>query len=57
MPPYWDGRTRNSAARFRPQRRRPWSTFRLSGVSRWPLPQIPGMVMGLQIRSTDKHTT
>jgi hypothetical protein len=43
-------RTRNSAARNRPQRRQrqrrfAWSTLRLSGVRKWPLPQIPGMAM------------
>ena len=55
-------RARNAAARARPQRRqrqRPfaWSTFRLSGVSKWPLSQIPGMTMGSRIRSREKHTT
>jgi hypothetical protein len=43
-------RARNSAARNRPQRRQrqrrfAWSTLRLSGVRKWPLPQIPGMAM------------
>ena len=55
-------RARNSAARVRPQRRQrqrrfAWPTFRLSGVSKWPLPQIPGMVMGSGTRSREKHTT
>ena len=55
-------RTRDSAARARPQRRQrqrrfAWSTFRLSGVSKWPLPQIPGMAMGSRTRSGEKHTT
>ena len=55
-------RDRNSAARARPQRRQrqrrfSWSTFRLSGVSKWPLPQISGMAMGSRIRSRERHTT
>ena len=55
-------RARNSAARTRPQRRQrqrrfAWSTFRLSGVSKWPLPQILGMAMGSRMRSREKHTT
>ena len=55
-------RARNSAARARPQRRQrqrrfAWSTFRLSGVSKWPLPQIPGIAMGSLIRSREKHST
>jgi hypothetical protein len=29
----------------------------LSGVSKWPLPQIPGMAMGSRSRSGEKHTT
>src|SRR6185437_12438916 len=31
--------------------------FRLSSVSKWPLPQISGMAMGSRIRSREKHTT
>jgi hypothetical protein len=55
-------RARNSAARTRPQRRQRQrriarSTFRLSGVSRWPLPQISGIDMGSRIGSREKHTT
>lgn len=55
-------RARNSAARARPQRRQrqrrlALSTFRLSGVSEWPLPQISGMRMGSRIGSREKHTT
>jgi hypothetical protein len=34
-----------------------WSTFRLSGVSKWPLPQISGIAMGSRLRPTEKHTT
>jgi hypothetical protein len=55
-------RARNSAARARPQRRQrqrrfAWSTFRLSGVSGWPLPQTPGMTMGSGTLSGEKDTT
>ena len=55
-------RARNSAARARPQRRQrqrrlAWSTFRLSGVSKWPFQQMPGMVMGSRTGSGEKHTT
>ena len=31
--------------------------FRLSGVSEWPFPQIPGMAMGSSTRSGEKDTT
>src|SRR6185312_6259747 len=53
---------RNSAARARPQRRQrqrrvAWSTFRLSSVSKWPLPQKSGMAMDSRTRSGEKHTT
>jgi hypothetical protein len=53
---------RKSAARARPQRRQrqrrlDWSTFRLSGISKWPLPQIPGMAMGSRTHSGEKDTT
>ena len=55
-------RARNSAARALPQQRQrqrrfAWSTFRLSGVSKWPVPQIWGMAMGSRKRSAEKHTT
>jgi hypothetical protein len=55
-------RARNSAARARPQRRQrqrrfAWSIFRLSGVSKWPLPQIAGTAMGSRMRSRERHTT
>jgi hypothetical protein len=55
-------RSRNSAARARPQRRQrqrrfAGSTFRVSGVSKWPLPQILGTAMGSRVRSSEKHTT
>jgi hypothetical protein len=55
-------RARNAADRTRPQlrqrqRRFVWSTFRLSGVSKWPLPQILGMVMRSGTCSREKHTT
>jgi hypothetical protein len=55
-------RARNWGARARPQRpqhqrRFAWSTFRLSDVSKWPLPQLSGMAMGSRTRSGEKHTT
>src|SRR5215469_17007454 len=61
MPPA-NARDRNLAARARPQRRQrqlrfAWSTFKLSGVSKWPLPQTSGMAMGLRMRCGEKHTT
>lgn len=55
-------RFRNPTARARPQRRQRQrhfasSTFRLSGVSRWPLPQISGMAMDSRTQSGEKDTT
>ena len=54
--PFMDQVYATGLCRARPQRRQrerrfDWSTFKSSGVSKWPFPQIQGMVIGSRIRS------